>query len=154
MSSGSWETVDGYSEISTYTGTDMSADEPIVIRDRRLLNLSAVVLNAGDTNSRYLEFETNRYEDGIDISDSSKFLITVYQKLVPSDTALSSSTSEYTAASVKRTSTKVRFGIAIKNIENSGRLHLQPRVKAISSGGLTYVLKMCDAVVEVRESID
>jgi len=130
-----------FKPVLDYAEIPYSSEDRLAIKNRRIYSPKEIVIHAGDINSTYIEFETNRYENGVDISSQSvRIRVLVYydnEKYV-----------DHAVKNVKVNDNKIRFGFLLNKlcVENSGTITIRPIVKNKDE---TYILKLGEFTINV-----
>lgn len=126
-----FEAVDGYET----NGYDDDYG-PITIRNRSIDSLKDQISVAGDRNSQYILFETERYQDNIDLASKK---ISIHYELDTDDGCKGNSD----ATNVKASSEHLRFGWLIPPdaTEQAGILKVMPFAYLSENENYPYVLK-------------
>ena len=132
--------------ISGYQTSEYKDSQIIIISNKEIGNLDQQISVSGEANSQYIMFETNRFEDNIDLAD--KLIQVHYER----EDGVGDNCP---VVDVSASDLHIRFGWVIppKAVEIDGVLKIMPFAYGTTASGSTYILKEIYAEYKIQEGL-
>lgn len=129
-----------YERVSGYEWTDYVDDQgPVIITHRQIENFNDQISVQGDKKSQYIQFQSDRYIDGIDLA--TRKICIHYDWEDEEDETYTGDNNP--AVNVEASENYIRFGwiIPAGATQYAGTLHVMPYAYFSENGEMTYIMK-------------
>lgn len=135
-----------FTSVPGYQTSEYKDSQIIIISNKEIGNLDQQISVSGESNSQYIMFEVNRFEDNIDLID--KLIQVHYER----EDGVGDNCP---VVDVSASNLHMRFGWVIppKAVEIDGILKIMPFIHGTTSSGNTYILKEIYAEYDVKEGL-
>lgn len=135
-----------FTSVPGYQTSEYKDSQIIIISNKEIGNLDQQISVSGESNSQYIMFEVNRFEDNIDLID--KLIQVHYEREDGVE-------DNCPVVDVSASNLHMRFGWVIppKAVEIDGILKIMPFIHGTTSSGNTYILKEIYAEYDVKEGL-
>ena len=135
-----------FTSVPGYQTSEYKDSQIIIISNKEIGNLDQQISVSGEANSQYIMFETNRFEDNIDLSD--KLIQVHYER----EDGVGDNCP---VVDVLASDLHIRFGWIIppKAVEIDGVLKIMPFAYGTTTSGNTYILKEIYAEYKIQEGL-
>lgn len=135
-----------FTSVPGYQTSEYKDSQIIIISNKEIGNLDQQISVSGESNSQYIMFEVNRFEDNIDLID--KLIQVHYER----EDGVGDNCP---VVDVSASNLHMRFGWVIppKAVEIDGILKIMPFIHGTTSSGNAYILKEIYAEYDVKEGL-
>lgn len=138
--------------IAKYSTIDYASNRVILVSQKRtLIGLDSYIIHEGDQNSHYIEFETNRFEDTVDLGSSDLNLRIYFLGKRKSDglTIGTDSPAYNVRVTGEFQDSKIRFGCIIPSIYAASVISIRLFAENVSSSNSIYFLTIAQGDMEI-----
>lgn len=135
-----------FTSVPGYQTSEYKDSQIIIISNKEIGNLDQQISVSGESNSQYIMFEVNRFEDNIDLIDK---LIQVHYEREDGV----GDNCPVVDVSASNLHMRFRWVIPPKAVEIDGILKIMPFIHGTTSSGNTYILKEIYAEYDVKEGL-